>query len=175
MTVEDIMELTPASDGQIRAALALRRIAEIDGKLRFHIGFDPAEVMLSEGYCRPIAPATLASLLQNIISTLSMLDQPTTGFDLAELASSLRHDDDIPEEVTQQTVVWFGNRESGNTWSVRIDDVVSEVGKQILSTYRVSRARNLTCMTIADVFRTEQDCTDEQFHDRMEEGCLRTE
>lgn len=69
-----------------------------------------------------------------------MLDQPTTSFNLAELASSLHHDDDIPEEVTQQVVEWFGNRKSGNTWSVRIDDVISEVGKQILSTYRVSRS-----------------------------------
>lgn len=48
MTVEDIMELTPASDGQIRAALALRRIAEINGKLRFPTGFDPAEVTPSQ-------------------------------------------------------------------------------------------------------------------------------
>ena len=104
------------------------------------------------GCCRPIPPATLTALLQNILQTLVMLSHSPSavaGFPLDELASSLCKDDGIPEDVTKQVIQWFGEpvepvqgsehmSRSTQHWRLKVDEVAREIGRDLLARNGVS-------------------------------------
>lgn len=81
--------------------------------------------------------STLAALLKNILNTLTLLSMSPDWVTLSELSDSLAKDDSIPHEVTEQIFEWFGSNLGQGKWKLEIPEVVSEIGKAILSASKV--------------------------------------
>lgn len=73
----------------------------------------------------------------SILNTITVLQMTPDAIALPELQDSLEKDDAIPREATSQVIQWFGEEVEGGQWKLKMDSIVTEIGKDVLSRNKV--------------------------------------
>lgn len=93
--------------------------------------------LTNAGYLRPIAPVHLNTILELLLNYLISLSLSHEAAPVDDLVSALADEHDIPREVSNQVMSWFGQVEDG-TWKMDANAVVAEIGLGIIRHYKVS-------------------------------------
>jgi sister chromatid cohesion protein DCC1 len=88
------------------------------------------------GSLRPIARAHLNTLLELLLNYLVSLGLSHDAAPVDDLVSALADAHDVPRDVSNQVLVWFGQVEAG-TWKMDVDAVVAEIGVGIVRHHKV--------------------------------------
>lgn len=88
------------------------------------------------GQLRPIAPVHLNTILELLLNYLISLNLAHEAAPVEDLISALADEHDIPREVSDQIMSWFGQVEEG-TWKMDVNTVVAEIGLGIIRHYKV--------------------------------------
>ena len=88
------------------------------------------------GYLRPIAREHLNTILELLLNYLISLSLSHDAAPVDDLVSALADEHDVPRDVSNQVMSWFGQVEAG-TWKMHVDAVVAEIGLGILRHYKV--------------------------------------
>ncbi|KAH0827514.1 sister chromatid cohesion protein Dcc1 [Lanmaoa asiatica] len=107
-----------ASDSELKLGLKERRILVLGGSLP-----------------RPIAPVHLSTILELLLNYLISLSLSHDAAPVDDLVSSLVDEHEVPREVSNQVMSWFGQVEE-DTWKMDINAVVAEIGLGILRHYK---------------------------------------
>lgn len=91
--------------------------------------------LIRAGYLRPIAPAHLNTILELLLNYLISLNLSHEAAPVDDLVSALIDEHDIPREVSNQVMSWFGQVEG--TWKMNPDAVVAEIGLGIIRHFKV--------------------------------------
>ncbi|KAG9316366.1 sister chromatid cohesion protein Dcc1 [Chiua virens] len=102
-----------ASEAELRQGLEERRILVLDGCLR------------------PVAPAHLNTILELLLNYLVSLSLSHDAAPVDDLVSALVDDHEVPREVSNQIMSWFGQIEA-NTWKMDVNAVIAEIGLGII-------------------------------------------
>jgi len=92
--------------------------------------------LIHAGYLRPIAPVHLNTILELLLNYLISLSLSHEAAPVDDLVSALADDHDIPRDVSNQVMSWFGQVEEG-TWKMDVNAAVAEIGLGILRHYKV--------------------------------------
>lgn len=92
--------------------------------------------LIRTGYLRPIVPAHLSTILELLLNYLISLRLSHEATPVDDLVSALADDHDVPRDVSNQVMSWFGQVEEG-TWKMDVNAVVAEIGSGILRHYKV--------------------------------------
>ncbi|KAF9222542.1 hypothetical protein BS17DRAFT_708355 [Gyrodon lividus] len=101
----------------------------------FNISLKERRVLVLDGCLRPISPAHLSTILELLLNYLTSLSLSHEAAPVEELVSSLADDHEIPREVSNQIISWFGVVKEG-TWKMDVDAVVAEIGLGIIRHYK---------------------------------------
>lgn len=93
-------------------------------------------ICINAGYLRPIAPVHLNTILELLLNYLILLNLSHEAAPVDDLVSALVDEHDIPRQVSNQVMSWFGQVEKG-TWKMDVDAVVAEIGLGIIRHYKV--------------------------------------
>lgn len=123
-----------ASDSELRLGLKERRILVLDGPctdFRFW-----GRLTDHAGYLRPIAPVHLNTILELLLNYLISLSLSHEAAPVDDLVSALADEHDMPREVSNQVMSWFGQVEDG-MWKMDANALVAEIGLGIIRHYKV--------------------------------------
>ena len=95
---------------------------------------------MSAGYLRPIAREHLDTILELLLNYLVSLSLSHQAAPVDDLVSALADEHDVPHDVSNQVMSWFGQVEEG-TWKVDVDAVAAEIGLGIIRHYKVPFCR----------------------------------
>ena len=84
-----------------------------------------------------MAPVHLNTILELLLNYLISLNVSHEGAPVDDLVSALADEHEIPRDVSDQVMSWFGHVEEG-TWKMDVDAVVAEIGIGILRHYKVA-------------------------------------
>ncbi|KAF8844679.1 hypothetical protein BDN67DRAFT_894275 [Paxillus ammoniavirescens] len=109
-----------ASESEFNLGLKERRILVLDGQL---------------WWLRPIASAHLSTILELLLNYLISLSLSHEAASVEELVSALADDHEIPREVSNQIISWFGVVKEG-VWKMDVNALVAEIGLGIIGHYK---------------------------------------
>ncbi|KAI9572170.1 sister chromatid cohesion protein Dcc1 [Boletus coccyginus] len=104
-----------------------------DSELR--LGLKERRILVLDGYLRPIVPVHLSTILELLLNYLILLRLSHEATPVDDLVSALADDHDVPRDVSNQVMSWFGQVEEG-TWKMDVNAVVAEIGSGILRHYK---------------------------------------
>lgn len=130
-----------ASDSELRLGLKERRILVLDGLCtelsdRGVISNPKTFFLINAGYLRPIAPVHLNTILELLLNYLISLSLSHEAAPVDDLVSALADEHEIPREVSNQVMSWFGQVKDGS-WKMDANAMVAEIGLGILRHYKV--------------------------------------
>jgi hypothetical protein len=97
-----------------------------------------------------------SDFLQRVLTTLVSEGLSATRVHLGTLRSALLQHD-IPEELTDQAIGWFGLID-GDYWEPDLDDISKMIGLALLSEHKVRSSES--CFHSTNLDQHEQDPTD---------------
>jgi sister chromatid cohesion protein DCC1 len=125
-----------ASESEFNLGLKERRILVLDGQLCTSFFITLFSMSLEIGWLRPIASAHLSTILELLLNYLISLSLSHEAAPVEELVSALADDHEIPREVSNQIISWFGVVKKG-VWKMDVNALVAEIGLGIIGHYKV--------------------------------------
>ncbi|KAH7920068.1 hypothetical protein BV22DRAFT_1040301 [Leucogyrophana mollusca] len=122
----------------------------------FNQGLKDRRILVLDGQLRPITPAHLSTILELLLNYLVSLGLSHQAAPVEELVSTLADEHEIPRQVTEQVVAWFGDVNEG-LWSMDANAVTTEIGLGILRHHKHEPISNAVFMarwkkTVGDSF-----------------------
>lgn len=112
---EELLQNVQASDGELAAAMKVRRILSVDGCLR------------------TLSPRYMNEILTLILNCLVARSLPSDSADVEIIMDELHALHDVKQEVTKQVLKWFGEvNETTRRWKCCRNSVVAEIGIGLL-------------------------------------------
>ncbi|KIK99326.1 hypothetical protein PAXRUDRAFT_822870 [Paxillus rubicundulus Ve08.2h10] len=104
-------------------------------EFEFNLGLRDRRILVLDGWLRPIASAHLSTILGLLLNYLISLGLSHEAAPVEELVSSLAEDYEIPREVSNQIISWFGVVQEG-LWKMDVSALVAEIGLALLGNYK---------------------------------------
>ncbi|KAN0090893.1 Sister chromatid cohesion protein Dcc1 [Tylopilus felleus] len=123
---------------------ARKEIQASESELR--VGLRERRILVLDGYLRPIASAYLNTILELLLNYLISLNLAHDAAPVEDLVSSLADEHEIPRDVSDQVMSWFGQVE-GDTWQMDVNAVVAGIGLGIIRHYKHEPIRETEFMT----------------------------